>query len=69
MYMGLVAPQVARALKQNQEAYEYLKESSAAFPDREDFINLLKKAGFTQTGFKPLSFGICCIYQGRKSLG
>lgn len=67
LYMGLVAPQVARWLKQNKEAYEYLKESSAAFPDRADFVNLLKSTGFTQTGFKPLSFGICCIYNGRKS--
>jgi len=67
LYMGIVAPQMARWLKQNKEAYEYLKESSEAFPDREHFINLLNSAGFTSTGYKPLSFGICCIYTGRKS--
>ncbi len=68
LYMNIVAPQMARWLRQNKEAYEYLKESSAAFPDRDDFINLLKSTGFVQTGFKPLSFGICCIYNGRKSV-
>lgn len=67
LYMSLVAPRVASWLRQNKEAYEYLKESSAAFPDREDFVNLLKSTGFTQTGYKPLSFGICCIYNGRKA--
>lgn len=68
LYMNLVAPQMARWMRQNKEAYEYLKESSAAFPDRDDFVNLLKSTGFVQTGYKPLSFGICCIYNGRKSV-
>ncbi|MBI1342316.1 MAG: bifunctional demethylmenaquinone methyltransferase/2-methoxy-6-polyprenyl-1,4-benzoquinol methylase UbiE [Terrimonas sp.] len=68
LYMGIVAPQMARWLQQNKEAYEYLKESSEAFPDREHFINLLNNTGFTSTGYKPLSFGICCIYNGRKSV-
>jgi demethylmenaquinone methyltransferase/2-methoxy-6-polyprenyl-1,4-benzoquinol methylase len=68
LYMGLVAPQVARWFKQNKEAYLYLCESANAFPDRHLFIDILKKTGYTDTGFKPLSLGICCIYSGRKPL-
>lgn len=66
LYMGMVAPQVARWFRQNKEAYLYLCESANAFPDRHLFTDILKKTGFTETGFKPLSLGICCIYSGKK---
>ncbi len=66
LYMGIVAPQVARWFKQNKEAYQYLNESSIAFPDRHLFTDILKKVGYTETSYQPLSLGICCIYAGRK---
>lgn len=66
LYMSIVAPQVARWFKQNKEAYQYLNESANAFPDRQLFTDILKKVGYTHTDCKPLSFGICCIYSGRK---
>ncbi len=66
LYMGLVAPQMAAFFKQNKKAYQYLNESAKAFPDRGLFVEVLNKVGFTQTSFKPLSLGICCIYVGRK---
>jgi demethylmenaquinone methyltransferase/2-methoxy-6-polyprenyl-1,4-benzoquinol methylase len=66
LYMGIVAPQLARWFKQNKEAYEYLNESSNAFPDRQQFVNILNKIGYSDTRFKSLSLGICCIYTGRK---
>jgi len=68
LYMRIVAPQVARWFKQNREAYQYLNESANAFPDRHLFTDILKKTGYTGTGFKPLSLGICCIYSGQKPL-
>lgn len=68
LYMGIVAPQVARWFKQNKEAYQYLNKSANAFPDRHLFDDILKKLGYTDTEFKPLSLGICCIYSGRKPL-
>lgn len=68
LYMSIVAPQVARWFKQNKDAYLYLNESANAFPDRQNFTEILNKTGFTETGFKPLSLGICCIYSGRKPL-
>lgn len=66
LYMGIVAPQVARWFRQNKEAYRYLNESANAFPDRKLFIDILNKVGYTETGFNPLTLGICCIYSGRK---
>jgi len=66
LYMGIVAPNVARWFKQNKEAYQYLNESANAFPDRQLFTDILKKVGYSDTEFKPLSLGICCIYSGKK---
>ena len=67
LYMGIVAPEVARWFRQNKEAYQYLNRSSNAFPDRQDFVNILNRVGFSETEYNPLSFGICCIYKGRKN--
>ena len=68
IYMKIVAPQVIRWFKQNKEAYQYLCESANAFPERQNFIDILNKLGYCDTGYKSLSLGICCIYTGRKPL-
>jgi len=66
LYMKIIAPQVARWFKQNKDAYLYLCESANAFPDRQYFVDILKKVGYADTECKPLSLGICCIYSGQK---
>jgi demethylmenaquinone methyltransferase/2-methoxy-6-polyprenyl-1,4-benzoquinol methylase len=66
LYMSVVAPQVAKWFKQNKQAYKYLNESAKAFPDRQRFETILKQTGYSETEWKPLSLGICCIYSGRK---
>ena len=68
-YMGKLAPGIAKLFKQNKKAYQYLNESSMAFPDRQQFIEILKGVGYSDTFFKTLSLGICCIYCGRKPQG
>ena len=66
LYMGIIAPEIARWFKTNKKAYKYLNDSAKAFPDRHHFIKILNDVGFSNTHFKPLSLGICCIYEGRK---
>jgi len=68
LYMGIMAPQMARWFKQNKEAYQYLCESANAFPDRQNLVDILNKVGYSNTCYKSLSLGICCIYSGRKSV-
>jgi len=65
-YMGVIAPQMARWFSQNKEAYQYLCESANAFPDRQKLVDILNKIGYSDTRYKSLSLGICCIYSGRK---
>lgn len=66
-YMNSIAPFFAQLFTKNKQAYQYLNESSKAFPDRERFVAILDNAGFGGTYFRPLSFGICCVYSGRKA--
>ena len=68
LYMGVIAPTLAGWFKQNKKAYQYLNNSSKAFPERKAFEEILKKTGYTATSWKPLSLGICCIYSGRKAV-
>jgi demethylmenaquinone methyltransferase/2-methoxy-6-polyprenyl-1,4-benzoquinol methylase len=66
LYMGVIAPQMAKLFNQNKKAYQYLNESAKAFPDRQNFIDILNKTGYSNTYYKSLSLGICCIYSARK---
>ena len=66
VYMGIVAPQMAKWFKQSKQAYKYLNESAKAFPGRQQFETILKQTGYSETAWKPLSLGVCCIYSGRK---
>lgn len=68
LYMKLVAPNVARMITKDQQAYEYLTASANAFPERKQLTDILNKAGYTDTRYKSLSLGICCIYTGKKPL-
>jgi demethylmenaquinone methyltransferase/2-methoxy-6-polyprenyl-1,4-benzoquinol methylase len=68
LYMTLVAPEVARWFSQNKKAYQYLSQSAKLFPDRHDFIEILDRTGYSDTSFKSLSAGICCIYTGKKAV-
>ncbi|HEV8286252.1 MAG TPA: bifunctional demethylmenaquinone methyltransferase/2-methoxy-6-polyprenyl-1,4-benzoquinol methylase UbiE [Chitinophagaceae bacterium] len=66
LYMSIVAPEVARWFSQNKKAYKYLNQSAKLFPDRQEFVDILNNAGYSDTSFKSLSAGICCIYLGKK---
>ena len=66
LYMSFIAPQMAGIFRQNKKAYKYLNESAKAFPDRQNFIGILNKTGYSNTYYKSLSLGICCIYSARK---
>jgi demethylmenaquinone methyltransferase/2-methoxy-6-polyprenyl-1,4-benzoquinol methylase len=66
LYMKIAAAGVGRLVAKNREAYEYLNESVNAFPEGNNFLDILSKAGYKDTYLKKLSLGICTIYCGRK---
>lgn len=65
-YFKYVLPNIGRLLSKDRRAYTYLHESVQAFPDYEEFTDMMKKAGFNNCSYRPLTFGICCIYTGIK---
>lgn len=65
-YFKRILPVVGRITSKDKKAYSYLYESVQAFPDGTDFTKLLDQTGFTNTTWKPLTFGICSIYTGTK---
>ena len=69
LYMSIVAPEVARWISRNKKAYQYLNQSANLFPERQNFVDILNRTGFSNTSFKPLRAGICCIYIGEKLVG
>jgi demethylmenaquinone methyltransferase / 2-methoxy-6-polyprenyl-1,4-benzoquinol methylase len=65
LYSEKVLPVLGGMVSGQKEAYDYLQKSSAAFPCREEFLDLMKKTGqFSETSFEPVSFGIAYIYTG-----
>ena len=65
-YMKTLTPKIGKLFSKNNKAYTYLDESIQQFPEREAFVNILNNIGYTQTYHKPLTFGICSIYCGKK---
>lgn len=64
-YSEKVLPRIGGWVTGQKEAYDYLQKSSAAFPCKEGFIDLMKKSGaFSKMEFVPVSFGIAYIYIG-----
>lgn len=65
-YFNSITPAIGKMFSKNIDAYKYLPESVAAFPDGKNFLTLMHKVGFKDTKFQPLTFGICSIYTGVK---
>lgn len=63
-YSKHVLPRVGRAVSGSSEAYEYLPESVAAFPDGEAFLTVMREAGYRAPMAEPLTFGIVSLYRG-----
>lgn len=68
IYTRYVIPLAGRVASHDVRAYSYLPESIAAVPQREAMTALMRRAGFTDTTFHSLTFGVCTIYTGRKPI-
>ncbi len=66
VYFKYILPVIGKVRSKDEKAYKYLYESVQAFPDYNDFTDILKHLGFSQANYKVLSAGICCIYLAKK---
>ncbi len=66
IYSHTVLPIYGRLISKDQSAYSYLTATIEAFPQGEEMVEILKKAGFSEACFKRLTFGICTMYFATK---
>lgn len=67
VYFERLLPWIGRRISSSDSAYSYLPTSVASFPQRDRFLDHLRRAGFDEGSWRNLSGGIVCLYCARKS--
>jgi demethylmenaquinone methyltransferase/2-methoxy-6-polyprenyl-1,4-benzoquinol methylase len=67
-YFEKLMPTVGGWLSRDKEAHGHLKNPVQASPEKDEFVRLMKSAGFKNTRWRSLTFGICMLYVGEKGL-
>ncbi len=65
-YFNKILPGIGKLVSKDNAAYTYLPESVNAFPEGENFVEILKKVGYNNPKSIPLMFGIASIYTATK---
>ncbi|MCR4914955.1 MAG: bifunctional demethylmenaquinone methyltransferase/2-methoxy-6-polyprenyl-1,4-benzoquinol methylase UbiE [Prevotella sp.] len=66
LYSHTVLPIYGRLVSKDKSAYTYLTKTIEAFPQGERMMEILQQAGFSETAFRRLTFGICTLYTATK---
>jgi demethylmenaquinone methyltransferase/2-methoxy-6-polyprenyl-1,4-benzoquinol methylase len=67
-YFRKILPRTATLISGDKTgAYKYLPESVNTFIGREQMMDMMRQAGFTQVEQFPLTFGVCVCYRGVKA--
>jgi demethylmenaquinone methyltransferase/2-methoxy-6-polyprenyl-1,4-benzoquinol methylase len=66
VYSHIVMPLVGRFISKDTKAYTYLPDTMSAVPQAEKMQNIISKAGFKNTKYKRLLFGMCILYTAEK---
>ena len=67
-YLKHVMPHIAKVASSNADAYEYLFESIADWPDQATLCQWMRAAGFTRVAYRNLTAGVVAMHRGRKPL-
>jgi demethylmenaquinone methyltransferase/2-methoxy-6-polyprenyl-1,4-benzoquinol methylase len=65
-YSFHIIPKIGNILTGNESAYKYVSESIKLFPTQDEFKSKIFDAGFTDVGYKNLTFGVATIHWGYK---
>jgi demethylmenaquinone methyltransferase/2-methoxy-6-polyprenyl-1,4-benzoquinol methylase len=65
-YSFNVIPRLGQIIARDRSSYQYLVESIRKFPNQENFLNLVKEAGFENTKYRNLTMGVACLHSGWK---
>jgi demethylmenaquinone methyltransferase/2-methoxy-6-polyprenyl-1,4-benzoquinol methylase len=65
-YLPKALPMIATRVASNSEAYSYLAESIADWPDQHRLAELIEKAGWRSAGWRDLTGGIVALHHARR---
>ena len=65
-YFRHVLPRIGKIVSKHNAAYAYLPASVNAFASPDEFVKILRHAGFVDIAAVPLTFGIVFLYTARK---
>ena len=66
LYFSYLLPFVGKLISKDESAYQYFTQSVKAFPEKNEFIDTLKKIGFKNCQQKSLTFGVASLYIAEK---
>ena len=65
-YSFNIIPPMGKIIANDSESYQYLVESIRKFPNQENFLQMINKAGFSNTKYRNLTMGVACLHSGWK---
>lgn len=65
-YFKRIMPALGKLVSKDHRAYTYLPESVDAFPDGQQFLDVMTRCGYRNVSMKTVSGGIATIYTGVK---
>lgn len=65
-YLHRILPNLAGMISGDKEAYTYLADSIEGFYSQKQVCTMMKRAGFVNVQYKPLTLGIVTIYSGNR---
>ncbi len=65
-YFRFILPSIGKLVSKDSRAYTYLPESVNAFPEGQEFMDILKEVGYQNIRQYRLTFGIATIYLAEK---
>ena len=68
IYLNFLLPLMAKVFAKNAAAYYYLADSIMNFPTPEEFAAFMREKGVSEVKIYPRTFGITCLYVGKKPL-
>jgi demethylmenaquinone methyltransferase/2-methoxy-6-polyprenyl-1,4-benzoquinol methylase len=66
LYLRRAMPMIAKVSSSNPDAYTYLLESIAEWPDQSTLSQWIRGVGFTRVAHRNLTAGVVALHRGRK---
>jgi len=66
IYFKRILPRVGTLVSGVRGPYAYLPASVERFPEPQEMLARMRRAGFADAGWTPYTFGIAALYRGRK---